>query len=174
MIQLVILALFGQQLVVGAALDDMAMLQYDDGVMLRTVESRCAMTNTVRPSIRPSTFFWISASVRVSMLDVASSRISTGGSATAARAMASSWRCPWLRFAPSLVTIVVVALRQTADEGVGIRNFGRPFNFRLCRVQLAEADTSATVPVNRWVSCKTTPSERRRSFFLMSRTSMPS
>ena len=33
---------------------------------------------------------------------------------------------------------------------------------------------SATVPVNRWVSCKTTPSERRRSFFLMSRTSMPS
>ena len=36
-----------------------------------------------------------SASVRVSMEEVASSRISTGGSATAARAMASSWRWPW-------------------------------------------------------------------------------
>ena len=55
---------------------------------------------------RPSMPFSISASVRVSMLDVASSKISTGGSATAARAMASSWRWPWLRLAPSEVTIV--------------------------------------------------------------------
>ena len=47
-----------------------------------------------------------SASVRVSMEEVASSRISTGGSDTAARAMASSWRSPWLRLPPSPVMTV--------------------------------------------------------------------
>ena len=44
----------------------------------------------VRPFIRESMPACTSASVRVSMELVASSRISTGGSATAARAMASS------------------------------------------------------------------------------------
>ena len=39
--------------------------------------------------------FWTMDSVLVSMLEVASSMISTGGSATAARAMAISCRCPW-------------------------------------------------------------------------------
>ncbi len=71
---------------------------------LRTVESRWAMTNTVRPSISWSIAFSMRASVRVSTLLVASSRMSTGGSATAARAMARSWRWPWERFAPSEVT----------------------------------------------------------------------
>ena len=47
-----------------------------------------------------------SFSVRVSMEEVASSRISTGGSATAARAMASSCRWPWERLAPSPVSMV--------------------------------------------------------------------
>ena len=70
---------------------------------LRTVDSRWAMTKTVRPSISWSIPFSIRASVRVSMELVASSRISTGGSATAARAMASSCRWPWDRLAPSEV-----------------------------------------------------------------------
>ena len=73
---------------------------------LRTVDRRWAMTNTVRPSMRASMPCWIRASVRVSMEEVASSRIITGGSATAARAMASSWRWPWDRLAPSPVTMV--------------------------------------------------------------------
>ena len=73
---------------------------------LRTVERRWAMTKVVRPYIRPSMPCWTSISVRVSMEEVASSRISTGGSATAARAMASSWRWPWLRLAPSPVSMV--------------------------------------------------------------------
>ena len=71
---------------------------------LRTVESRCAITKTVRPRMRASMPRWMSASVRVSIELVASSRMSTGGSATAARAMAMSWRWPWLRFAPSATT----------------------------------------------------------------------
>ena len=67
---------------------------------LRTVDSRWAMTKVVRPYMRPSMPCCTSISVRVSMEEVASSRISTGGSATAARAMASNWRWPWLRLAP--------------------------------------------------------------------------
>ncbi len=70
----------------------------------RTVDRRCAMTKVVRPAIRASIPFWISASVRVSIELVASSKIKTGGSAMAARAMAMSWRCPWLRLPPSPTT----------------------------------------------------------------------
>ena len=70
---------------------------------MRTVESRWAITNTVRPAMRESMPFSMSFSVRVSMEEVASSKISTGGSDTAARAMASSCRSPWLRLPPSPV-----------------------------------------------------------------------
>ena len=44
--------------------------------------------------------------LRRAMEEVAASRIITGGSATAARAMASSCRWPWDRLAPSPVTWV--------------------------------------------------------------------
>jgi len=37
------------QVVVGAVLDDAAALDGDDAVAVRTVESRCAITITVRP-----------------------------------------------------------------------------------------------------------------------------
>ena len=57
-----------------------------------TVESLWAMTNTVRPAMSASMPRSMSASVRVSTELVASSRMSTGGLATAARAMASSCR----------------------------------------------------------------------------------
>ena len=50
---------------------------------------------------------WTMASVRVSMEEVASSRIMTGGSATAARAMDSSWRWPWDRLEPLPVSMVL-------------------------------------------------------------------
>ena len=56
------------------------------------VDSRCAITNDVRPSIRLSMAFWMRSSVRVSTLEVASSRISMRLSAKMARAMVSSWR----------------------------------------------------------------------------------
>ena len=75
-------------------------------ISLRTVESRCAMTNTVRPAIRASIPRCTMASVRVSMELVASSIIMTGGSATAARAIASSCRWPWLRLAPLPLSLI--------------------------------------------------------------------
>ena len=71
-----------------------------------TVDSLCAITKTVRPSISLSMPRCTMASVRVSMDEVASSRIITGGSATAARAMAMSCLCPWERFAPLLCSTV--------------------------------------------------------------------
>ena len=73
----------------------------------RTVLKRWAMTNTVLPSMSWSIPFSISASVLVSTEDVASSRISTGGSATAARAIARSCLWPCERLAPSDVSIVL-------------------------------------------------------------------
>ena len=67
---------------------------------LRTVESLWAITNDVLPDISASIPFWTSRSVLVSIDEVASSRISTGGSATAALAIARSCLCPWLKLAP--------------------------------------------------------------------------
>ena len=65
------------------------------------------MTKVVRPVISASMPRWTMASVWVSMEEVASSMIMTGGSATAARAMASSCRWPWLRLAPLPVSMVL-------------------------------------------------------------------
>ncbi len=64
------------------------------------------MTNTVRPAISRSMPFSMSFSVRVSMELVASSKISTGGLAQAARAMFKSCRSPWLEAAALLVRTV--------------------------------------------------------------------
>ena len=72
-----------------------------------TVDSRWAMTKVVRPVIRASMPRWTMASVWVSIELVASSMIMTGGSATAARAMASSWRWPCERLAPLPVSMVL-------------------------------------------------------------------
>ena len=49
---------------------------------------------------------WTMASVRVSIELVASSSTITGGSATAARAMESSWRWPCERLVPLSVSMV--------------------------------------------------------------------
>ena len=45
-------------------------------------------------------------SVRVSTLEVASSRMRIAGSVSIARAMVSSWRCPWLTFSASFASMV--------------------------------------------------------------------
>ena len=53
-----------------------------------------AITKLVRPRIKAFIACCISTSVRVSTLEVASSKIITGGSDTAARAMEINCRCP--------------------------------------------------------------------------------
>ena len=75
-----------------APLDDPALLQNHDAVGVahsgQPVGDDEGSTAVHEPSMPCCT----SISVRVSMEEVASSRMSTGGSATAARAMASNWR----------------------------------------------------------------------------------
>ena len=89
-IKLIIFAFFGDQLIVRSSLNNTSLLQHHYNIRIRTVDSLCAITNTVRPFIRASIPLCTIASVLVSIEDVASSRIITGGSATAALAIAIS------------------------------------------------------------------------------------
>ena len=68
------------------------------------VDSRCAMAIVVRPRISSRSASRISSSVSVSMLDVASSSTSTGGSKASARANDSSCFCPTESVAPRSAT----------------------------------------------------------------------
>lgn len=70
------------------------------------VDRRWAITMLVRFFMIARMVFWMALSVRVSTLEVALSRIRMFGSATNARAMASSWCCPWLMLAPEAVSIM--------------------------------------------------------------------
>ena len=69
---------------------------------------------------------WMRASVRVSTLLVASSRIKIAGSARIARAIASSWRWPWLRLLARSERLRLVALRQLADKVIGVGHLAPP------------------------------------------------
>ena len=60
----------------------------------RTVASRCAMINEVRPRISVSNASWISPSLSESNELVASSKINIAGFFNNARAIATRWRCP--------------------------------------------------------------------------------
>lgn len=70
------------------------------------VDKRCAMTNDVRPLNNRSSADWMTRSVWVSTLDVASSRIRTRGSASNARANEMSCFCPPDKIAPPSPTNV--------------------------------------------------------------------
>ena len=102
-----------------------------------TVDRRWAITNVVRPFIRASIPACTSFSVRVSIDDVASSRIRAGGSATAARAMASSCSLSLTQVRSVTGKHGVVAIRQPPDESVRIGKFCRPDTFFIRGIQLA-------------------------------------
>ncbi|MNP76289.1 hypothetical protein D3C76_1734980 [compost metagenome] len=70
------------------------------------MDSRWAMTKLVRPEIIRRKAFWIRISVSVSILLVASSRISIGGSASMTRAIVSSCFWPWDRLSPEPLILV--------------------------------------------------------------------
>ena len=89
-VELVVGAVLSHEFVVGAAFDDLPWSRTMTTLAFWMVESRWAMTKTVRPSMSASMPRWTRASVRVSMDEVASSRIITGGLLTAARAMERS------------------------------------------------------------------------------------
>ena len=70
------------------------------------------MTNVVRPAIASSSASLMRCSVEASTEEVASSRISTRGSASSARAIAIRWRWPPESDRPRSPTRVSKALRQ--------------------------------------------------------------
>ena len=82
----------------------------------RIVESRCAMTKDVRPCMSDAIALPISASVRVSTLEVASSRIRIGGLQRNTRAMVRSCRCPTEIFAASLSSTLYISYVRSALE----------------------------------------------------------
>ncbi len=90
----------------------------------RMVERRCAITNEVRPSRNAAMACWSSSSVRVSTDDVASSRISTEGRATNARAIVMSCFSPAETLAASSSSTGVVPLGEGVHELVDARGDG--------------------------------------------------
>ena len=77
--QVVVKPLARHQLVVGALLDEPALFEHEDQSASRTVLSRWAMTNDVRPSSSWSRSVLTARSDSVSSALVASSKIRTGG-----------------------------------------------------------------------------------------------
>ena len=124
----------------GAALDDMAMLQHDDGVRVAhrgkpvcDDKHRAALHQAVHALLDQRLGAGVDA--RRGLVQNQHRRVGDGGAGDGQQlALSLAQVCAVARHH------CVVALRQAADEGVGVRNFGRLFNFRLRRVQLAEAD----------------------------------
>ena len=77
-VQVGVEAAFGQEFLVRALLDDIAVLQHQNQVGVLMVDSQWAMTKLVRCSVSRSMACWVMSSVRVSTEEVASSRISMG------------------------------------------------------------------------------------------------
>ena len=139
-----------------------------------SVERRWATTIVVRPAMTSRSVAWICSSVRVSTDEVASSRISTVGSVTSARAIATRWRCPPESVRPRSPTTVsypsgnavmkswAPAARAAASTSARVAS-GRPYAMLLC-----------TESEKRKLSSKTTPMLRRSESSVTSRRSMPS
>ena len=106
------------------------------------VESRCAITNVVRPAITSRNAALISRSVVASTDDVASSRISTRGSASSARAIAIRWRCPPESVSPALADARVIAVRQLSDEPGRLGALRRALDLRARRIRPRVGDVA--------------------------------
>ena len=101
----------------------------------------------------------ISASVRASTDEVASSRIRIRGSASSARAIATRWRWPPESGQPALADDRVVAVRQAGDELVRLRAPRRRLDLLAARVRAARRRCCRR-PCRRRGSCRR---RRRRS-----------
>ena len=83
------------------------------------------------------------ASLSASSALVASSRISTGGSISSARAMARRCRCPPERLAAPSSSIRVVAARQALDELLGARELRGAHDVYEARIRPGHRDVVA-------------------------------
>ena len=138
------------------------------------VESRWAMTKTVLPFIKASIPACTIRSVRVSIEEVASSKISAGGLATVARAIANNCLWPCDNPSPSPVNTVSYPCGKCLINEWALASLAAAITSSSVASKLPYLILSAIVPVNKWVSCNTTPSDFLKSAFLISLTSIPS
>ena len=96
-IQLIVCSLLGDQIFVVTTLDDTSVIQNHDG--LTVSDSRQTVRNDeYGPALHQIVHTLLYQCLGTGM---------AGGSATAARAMEISWRCPWERLAPFPVSMVL-------------------------------------------------------------------
>ena len=139
-----------------------------------SVDRRCAIATTVRPTISRSSACWIASSDELSSADVASSSSRIGAFFRIARAIAIRWRCPPESFTPRSPTIVsnpsgIASMKsvQRASRAAASTSSrlasGRPY-----------AMFSYTVRWNSEMSCGTSAIDWRRLSCVIDRISCPS
>mmetsp|Transcript_167044 Transcript_167044/g.536394 ORF Transcript_167044/g.536394 Transcript_167044/m.536394 type:complete len:336 (-) Transcript_167044:2940-3947(-) len=138
----------------------------------RTVARRCATTNIVRPRKCSRNVAWIRASVRPSMLEVASSSNTTRRCWSTPRATQRSCRWPRLRFAPRAS---IFPLRPPSSSA----SLERPTAAIAASDEVESARPSgsrlkASEPLQSTGSCGMTEIARRRSLSGTVRMSTPS
>ncbi len=132
------------------------------------------MITAVRPASTVRMACCTACSPGTSSEDVASSRIRTAGSASSARANATSWRWPAEIRPPRLRTSVSKPSGRAATKSYApISRAARSTSSRVAP-GLPMAMFSATVPENRKDSWVTITTPRRRSAVARSRRSTPS
>ena len=97
-----------------ALLDDSTLVYHDNPIRVADRAQAVGDDDGRAPVSKRSIASWISASVTVSMLAVASSRIRIRGSARTARAMQINWRCPTDRLAAAFQDAGLVAIGRAA------------------------------------------------------------
>ena len=141
---------------------------------VRMVDKRCATIKLVRPSIRCWKASWIFNSVRVSMEEVASSRISILGCPIITRAMQSNCFCPCEKYPPSSeITVSYPCGRRLTNPWIWQSLEMRIISSSLI-VGFPIVILSRTVPVWSHVSWSTIPNPFRRLWRVMSSIEWPS
>ncbi len=137
------------------------------------VDRRCATIKLVRPSIIFANAFWIFSSVRVSMEEVASSKINIGGRQSITRAMHSSCFCPCDKLPPSSPISVSYPCGRRLIKLCACAAFAAAMISSSLAPGFPIARFSRIVPAFSQVSCSTMPKLVRRLARVASRISVP-
>jgi hypothetical protein len=139
-VQLLVQAVARHQALVGAELGDPPVVDHEDEVGVADGRERWATMNVVRPSMSRSSASRMTVSVRESIDEVGSSRMSSGASLRKARATEMRWRSPPESSAPALAELGLVAVGQRGDEVVRVGRAGRREDLLVGRLQAPVAD----------------------------------
>jgi len=143
-------------------------------VALRIVESRCAMTNVVRPAMAASSARFTFASVAASSAEVASSRMRMGGALSSARAMDRRWRSPPDSDRPRSATTVSSPLGWRMMTSVAWARASAAATSRSVASGRPTRTFSRIVRAKSIGSWNTMPMFRRSDSSVIARTSTPS